>query len=55
MYVKSTRPSAKRAACEARDENVPAKRTDFLSFETKFIFQCKEHANEAVEMLAYVI
>ena len=25
------------------------------SDETKFIFQCKEHANEAVEMLAYVI
>ena len=44
MYAKSTRPSAKRddriarprarsnlrAAREARDENVPAKRADFL-------------------------
>ena len=27
----------------------------FLSCEAKFIFKCKEHANEAVEMLAYVI
>ena len=45
MYVKSTRPSAKRddqmsrsnlrakrAAREARDENVPAKRAHFFSF-----------------------
>ena len=28
---------------------------DLISSETKFIFQCKEHANEAIEMLAYVI
>ena len=28
---------------------------DLISCETIFIFQCKEHANEAVEMLAYVI
>ena len=28
---------------------------DLISCETKFIFLCKEHANEAVEMLAYVI
>ena len=28
---------------------------DLISSETKFIFQCKEHANEAVDMLAYVI
>ena len=27
----------------------------FLTRKTKFIFQWKEHANEAVEMLAYVI
>ena len=27
----------------------------FFSCETKFIFQCKEYANEGVEMLAYVI
>ena len=27
----------------------------FLSCKTKFIFQCKKHDNEAVEMLAYVI
>ena len=27
----------------------------FLSCEKKFIFQCKGHANEAVDMLAYVI
>ena len=31
MYAKSTRPSAKFAS-EARDENVPAKRADFLKF-----------------------
>ena len=28
---------------------------DLISSETKFSFQCKEHANEAVEMLAYII
>ena len=28
---------------------------DLISCETIFIFQCKKHANEAVEMLAYVI
>ena len=28
---------------------------DLISCETIFIFQCKTHANEAVEMLAYVI
>ena len=28
---------------------------DLVSCETIFIFQCKEHANEAVEILAYVI
>ena len=28
---------------------------DLISCETILIFQCKEHANEAVDMLAYVI
>ena len=28
---------------------------DLISCQTIFIFQCKEHANEAVEMLAYII
>ena len=28
---------------------------DLISCETIFIFQCKEHTNKAVEMLAYAI